>query len=204
MTAHFAFTDVETTGFDHYRNCVITLACFITDIDYNIIEVIDMKIRPDGAKDIVWSDGAEKVHGITWEVASEFRESKEMALEFLNTLSKYPPLIFVAHNAPFDARMIKGWLAKNDLYHEHYKIFKSREDTVELVKMANLTTGKSKSLGPVCKELGIEHDHHNALSDAKVLIEIHKRCSIVLNQEDTNLLQDRTLENYQGEIDVIN
>ena len=170
-----SFTDTETTGFDAYRNQVITLSSFVTDQDYNIITEFHGRFRPDGRKDIVWSDGAEKIHKITWEEAMEFptlKDESERYIEWLRSIED--DLDFVAHNMAYDRRMIKGTLFRHDLHfpwqnkHRHYT------DTIKLLKESSLDVGKSKSLGEVCKVLGIEHDHHDAKSDAFVLIKIHE------------------------------
>jgi DNA polymerase III epsilon subunit-like protein len=178
--AHYAFVDCETTGFDAFRHCVITMSIYVTDIAYQIVDEIHLRIRPDGAKDIVWSMEAQKVHGITWEEAQLFPSLAEQAEVLEQFLGKFPPLVFVAHNVAFDRRMIRGMLAKQDRQWAFYRAFPRFQDTVPMVKKSGLVSSKSKSLGPICKELGIAHDHHDAKSDAFVLIEIHKRCTEAL------------------------
>lgn len=196
-SAVYAFTDVETTGFDSLRNCVITLSTYVTDIHYNIIGEHHGKFRPDGAKDIVWSMGAEEIHKITWAEAIQFPPISESGEEFLKFLEQFPKLIFVAHNAPFDKRMLNGTLSKVDGHFRFNLAFNGMDDTVKMIKESGLTSGKSKSLGAVCIELGIEHNHHDAKSDAFVLIEIHRRCRAPKQDEFINDVEDRTFDEYQ-------
>jgi DNA polymerase III epsilon subunit-like protein len=181
--AHYAFVDSETTGFDAFRHCVITMSMYITDAAYQIVDELHLRIRPDGSRDIVWSLEAQKVHGITWEEAMLFPPLETQAKVLDEFLAKHPPMTFVAHNVAFDRRMIRGMLAKQDRQWAFYRAFPRFQDTVPLVKKSGLVGGKSKSLGPICKELGIAHDHHDAKSDAFVLIELHKRCSEALGND---------------------
>lgn len=174
--AKYAFIDVETSGFDSIRNQVLTLACYVTDGEYNILGEHHGKFRPEGKKDIVWSTGAEEIHGISWEEALKFPTIQESSEAFCNFLKRFGDLIFVAHNMPYDRRMLKGTLSRYDNHFDQYRTFIEYEDTVKLVKKSGLVSSKSKSLGAICKELGIEHNHHDAKSDAYVLIGIHKRC----------------------------
>jgi DNA polymerase III epsilon subunit-like protein len=84
----------------------------------------------------------------------------------------------------FDRRMVRGTLSKTDRHFRFYKCFPRFQDTIKLVKDSGLTTGKSRSLGVICQELGIPHDHHDARSDAKVLIQIHKLATSKLGKEN--------------------
>jgi DNA polymerase III epsilon subunit-like protein len=200
-TATYAFTDVETTGFDSLRNCVITLSTYITDADYNIIDEHHGKFRPDGSRSVCWSDGAEKIHGISWEEAMEFPEIDVASELFMTFIEQFPPLIFVAHNVAFDRRMIKGTLSKTDRHFRLSMAFKEYQDTVKMIKESGLVSSKTKSLGAVCKELGIAHDHHDAKSDAFVLIEIHRRCNQAPKGDEQLLTGfiDRTNDSNQGD-----
>jgi DNA polymerase III epsilon subunit-like protein len=191
--ACYAFIDTETTGFDSLRNQVLTLACYVTDEDYNILGEHYGEFRPDGARDIVWSDDAEKVHGISWERAMSFPSLKDSCSQFIDFIKAHGELTFVAHNMPYDRRMLKGTFCRVDGHFDLYQLFPKHEDTIKLLKDAGLISGKSKSLGGVCKELGIEHNHHDARSDAFVLIEIHKRCKQKKNMGNDALLVTDTV-----------
>jgi DNA polymerase III epsilon subunit-like protein len=182
-SACYAFVDCETTGFDPLRNCVLTLACYVTDSEYNLIGEHYGEFRPDGSKEICWGDEAEKVHGISWEQSQSFPDMGEASESFLAFLEKHPPLTFIAHNMAFDRRMVRGTLSKTDRHFRFYQCFPRFQDTIKIVKESGLTNGKSRSLGVICKELGIEHDHHDARSDAKVLIQIHKLATQKLSKE---------------------
>jgi DNA polymerase III epsilon subunit-like protein len=186
-----AFIDTETTGFDSIRNQVITLSCFITDLDYNILGEHHGYFRPEGKKDIVWSKDAEKVHGISYDEAMAYPTILESINAFYEFLGPYETLTFVAHNAAYDRRMLKGTFSRYDKHFRLGTIFREYEDTLKLVRNSGLVSSKSKSLGVICNELGIEHDHHNAKSDARVLIEIHKLCS---NKIQNTPILDNTME----------
>lgn len=177
---NYCFLDVETTGFDSIRNQVLTLACYVTDTDYNILGEHYGEFRPEGKREIIWSDDAAGMHGISYEEALRFPPIKDGISHFYSFIDEVAPggsLTFVAHNGAYDRRMLKGTFSR---YDEHFRlgtIFTTHQDTVKLLKDSGLISGKSKSLGKVCEELGIEHNHHDAKSDAFVLIEIHKRAT---------------------------
>lgn len=185
MEAYISPTDTETTGFDSIRNQVITLSTFMVDKDYNVIGEHHGKFRPEGKKEIVWSVGAEEVHKISYDEAMTFPPIKQACEEYLQFLHKFQRSIMVAHNLPYDRRMLKGTFSRYDLHFDLYNAFSDYQDTVKLVKDSGLVSSKSKSLGAVCKELGIAHDHHDAKSDAFVLIEIHRLCN---NRKGNNAL----------------
>lgn len=178
-TARYAFIDCETTGFDSIRNQVLTLACYVTDENYNILGEHYGEFRPEGKKEISWSEEAEKVHGISWDRALEFKSIGEASGDFISFLRSFKgaPLSFVAHNMAYDRRMLKGTLSRDSHHFEFGQCFSDYQDTIKLLKDSSLISGKSRSLGKVCAELGIEHNHHDAKSDAFVLIEIHKRAT---------------------------
>lgn len=182
--ATYCFIDVETTGFDPLRNGVLTLAAYVTDDSHNILGEHYGEFRPDGEKRIVWGDEAEKVHRISYETALNFPSIEDSSEQFLTFLEQYPPLTFVAHNMSFDRRMVRGTLSKTDRHFRFYQCFPRFQDTIKLVKDSGLVSGKSRSLGVICKELGIKHDHHDARSDAKVLIQIHKLAQEKLGKEN--------------------
>ena len=98
----YCFLDVETTGFAAMRHCVITLAAFVTDDTYQIIDHIYLEFRPDGSKKVCWTDEAEKIHKIPWEKAIAFPPLEESFFKLRDFLDRFAPLILVAHNMPFE------------------------------------------------------------------------------------------------------
>lgn len=184
MTPAYAFIDCETTGFAAMRHCVITLTCFVTDASYNILGDIDLKFRPDGSKEVCWTDKAQEVHGISWEEAITFPPIADSLEELKAFLDGFGPLPFIAHNVAFDKRMVRDLFNKtlhiSSVFDGYFPEF---QDTVKLLKESGLITGDSKNLGEVCRQLGIEHNHHDARSDAFVLIEIHRRCKEAHNKD---------------------
>lgn len=192
--AYYAFIDTETTGFDSIRNQVITLSCYVTTKDYELLGEHHGKFRPEGKREIVWSNEAEKVHGISYDEALSFPSIPEGIDAYLEFLRQFPSLIFVAHNTAYDRRMLKGTFSRYDRHFDLYGAFREYQDTLKMVKNSGLVSSKSKSLGVICKELGIDHDHHDARSDALVLIEIHKRCTMKI--QDTPIL-DNTMEDIE-------
>ena len=60
-----------------------------------------------------------------------------------------------------------------------------------MARRAGIVTGKVTKLNIICEALGIEHNHHDATSDARVLIPIHKACMEKLGGalEDNGVLE---------------
>ena len=81
-------------------------------------------------------------------------EKNNERLEFLGDS------VFVAHNADFDYRFLKG--AGKDL---GYYLTNECEDTL-LISRKKLTWLSNHKLNTVCDHFGIEFRHHRALSDA--------------------------------------
>jgi DNA polymerase III epsilon subunit-like protein len=173
------FLDLETSGFDPWRNSVLSLAWVITDDDYNIIDEFYHECAPDiGNRS--WSKDAERVHGFTELEHRQKTPPIDVCNKLLSFLDKYKGERRHVHyhaEARFDTRFLFAWLNKN-LDWNYYKIYEhihphSHINTIKLFKdKHNLP---SYSLDSLAKHVGITFNHHNALSDTKALVEICKR-----------------------------
>lgn len=183
----YCFLDTETTGFDSLRNQVISLAAYITDPDYNLLGEFSTGIRPVGSKDVVWSLQAEDVHGITWHEAREFPELPEVHELLVNFLNPWKrELVMVAHNMPFDRRMIKGTWSRIEKHNEILSYYRDFQCTLSMSRKSGLLPKKMTRLNHICEHLGIELDHHDAKSDAKALISLHR--FLTTNGQDNAIL----------------
>lgn len=78
-----------------------------------LIEKRDLYVRPDG---FVISEGAQGVHGITMEIATEKgRSIREVLDEFTQSLDKHSVGTLVAHNIGFDVAIIKSELLRMEI-----------------------------------------------------------------------------------------
>lgn len=154
----FVFIDTETTGFDADEDAVLTIACLVWE-NGQISNRREIFLNPGTRR---WKDAAVKVHGITKEEADRFPPATEGLKTLNDMLAAAQDAVFVAHNLPFDRKMLRG------MYH-HYDI-----DTPQLIESApQFDTmiwcqrfGLPKKLGDAVKAAGCPvYRAHNAMSD---------------------------------------
>ena len=162
----FVFVDTETTGIDRNKERLLEVAC---------IEVVDRQktgrqlhqyINPE--KPV--SDGAFRVHGISWEQVKEEPVFAQVAESIIDQLKGR---VFVAHNAPFDLGFLNMEFAKAGF---NFKIGRDVEvlDTLKLAK--EIYPGQKNSLDALCTRLSIDRSHrvyHGALLDTELLIQVY-------------------------------
>ena len=105
------FYDTETTGLplwgkpssDINQPHLVQLAAHLVDVDNrDIIQSIDLIVRPDGW-DIL--PEASAIHGISQEMAMDVGIREDLVIDMFLDLQSGRPRI--AHNQPFDARIIR-------------------------------------------------------------------------------------------------
>jgi len=172
--------DVETTGFDVWRNSLIEYSSIIAKADtFELVAQKTGHARPYSKK--YWSSDAELVHGITYNEAKKFPEPREAAIEWLKFLAPYKhkdnyPLLTVYHgNGNFDARWAEAFFAKCNLQFSWSKVASTKytESTLKLAK--NHLDIENFRLDTICEHLNIELEHHKAESDTLACYEIYKR-----------------------------
>jgi DNA polymerase-3 subunit epsilon len=78
--------------------------------------------------------------------------------------------IVVAHNESFDRNVLAKSMALHGLNYEDLNISKRWECTVKIYKSKGL---KPTKLSDCCREMGIELNHHEALSDARACAKLY-------------------------------
>lgn len=173
------FVDVETTGFDVWRNSLIVVSSVIATTELEFVDQYTGYSKPESKK--FWSDDAEEIHGFSWAEASKFPDPREACIEWLRWMKPYKhehnfPMLTVYHGrGRFDLRWMEAFFAKNKLWHSLQKVMKMdlNESTVDLAK-EHMEIDNFK-LDTVCSHLGIELDHHKAESDALACFKIYKQ-----------------------------
>ena len=105
------FFDTETTGLPAFKQPsdhpdqphIVQLAALLVDVPTRrVLSTLDVMVRPDG-----WliPDEAASVHGITTEMAADLGVPESLAVEML--LDLIGDRTRVAHNQPFDARIVR-------------------------------------------------------------------------------------------------
>lgn len=180
------------------QNSRLSTVCI--DCETNQNEIIDlyainldsgdhyrMKCKPAGK----WNKEAEAVHGITYDTAMTFGDPKEEIEKFIKWL---PECELVMHTLKVGYHFDWGMLVLMCLYYherEHFALYEKAKGIISTVEMAREATKKglfspprkkdkngsmraTYSLDALCKELGIELNHHDCQSDALATENIYK------------------------------
>lgn len=178
------FIDVETTGFDCWKNCVISLAWIITDDKNETVAEFYEECAPDSKKG--WNVEAEKIHGFTYEEQIKKQSNLDMVnnlFTFLDTNNVRTNLWYHA-NASFDYKFLFGLITKAadnrifDLWKyvlpnenvNTIKLFNQHLNRNEKGKLKPKKDRTSVALDKLCKYYGVGLEHHNALSDTRGLV----------------------------------
>lgn len=94
--------------------------------------------------------------------------------------------IVFAHNAIFDISVLKAMIEKYDLERPSIKF----GCTVKIAKKLWKDTLPNVKLNTISKYLEVNHDHHNALSDAKICVDIIERGIKVMGLCDSSELYE--------------
>lgn len=172
---HIVFLDVETTGFDPIKNDVTSLGAIITDSSLNEVGSFYTTVKPDMNKFI--SDDALKVSGFSLANLMIHTEQRDACILFMKFLKPYLecfPLTMVSHTVNnFDWRFIDWMFRKQELNFSLYKALRYdyQESTIKLGRDAGYPTNK---LNEWADRLNLSFNHHNALDDAKMCLEIYR------------------------------
>lgn len=162
----FAVIDVETTGF--YRtDRIVEVAVVLLDDSLRVEHEWATLINPHRHV------SASEIHGIT---ASDVAGAPDLPLVAPHLAALLDRRIIVAHNAPFDLRMLAAALVATAVHAPAELV------TVDTLRLARTCLGGPASLPVVAEYLSIDvPTHHDALSDARVTADILAR---LLHQHD--------------------
>jgi len=175
--------DCEFTNFDKYKGDMIALGLVEIFDDYTLGRENVFYLRPESSR--FWSDGAEKVHKISYFRASVFPERGETLdaiTEWLKGCESDGPIGAVYHgNGNLDPNWLKVTYEKESREYELYSYLSvnNSESTLKLSReyLKNLDSHK---LDEVAKYYDIELKHHDPLSDARACAIIY--CNIMQNK----------------------
>lgn len=123
------------------------------------------------------------IHHITENDVKNSPNFKELWKE----ISKYFKGIVIAHNAMFDLNVLKSLIEKYDLDIPNIKIACTLKISQKLWKEV-LPNCK---LNTISSYLEVEHNHHNALSDAYVCYKIIERAKRVTLSDDISMVMEK-------------
>jgi len=182
----YAITDIETSGRDPWRNEIIQIATIIADKEFKVVKTFNKYLKPERRS--YWDEGAEKIHGITWNKSRCFDNRDSVLNEYIHFLNSNCPdggHSFVAHALPFrssidffDRNFLFAFFWVRDLRTDFYKLFPEGKTISTIHKKRKLATQryqiKDQKLSTWADKLNFELDHHDALSDTKCCLEVLK------------------------------
>lgn len=156
----FAIIDVETTGF--YRSDrIVEVAAVLLDDRLRVEHEWATLINPHRHV------SASEIHGIT---ASDVAGAPDIRLVAPHLAALLDRRLVVAHNAPFDLRMLAAALSGTAVNAPAELV------TIDTLRLARICLGGPASLPVVAEYLSIDMpSHHDALIDARVTAEIFVR-----------------------------
>ncbi|SHN62591.1 3'-5' exonuclease [Desulfovibrio litoralis] len=142
--------DFETADYKTDSACAIGMAKIQ---DGKIINTFYSLIRPPRKK-IYFTN----IHGLSWDML----KNSPVFSELWNNIYEYiqGTTYFIAHNAPFDRRVLHGCCQSSNIQ------IPTQEFICTLSIARSSLKLPSNSLDNVCKHLGIEFKHHHAEDDA--------------------------------------
>ena len=169
--------DIECTSFDKVGGDILSVGLVEILEDLTLGREAEFFSRPESSK--YFTEGAQKIHGISYFKAQSFpprRESCISILHWLKPLIESFPLPFVYHgNGGFDHSWLKWHFAKEDLELSWSKAFPSSlvESTLKMAR-ENLKQLENHKLDTLSEFYGIPTDqHHSALPDARACARIY-------------------------------
>lgn len=157
----------------------ISLGAAIFDLQtFDVIETMYVEIKFNADK-YIWTDGAEKIHGLSREHLEKNGVTREeAAVELLNMMVKYidmdKDVMVLGHNVDFDIKFTKQLLEPFELM---FKVSHRHLDTSGM-GLILLNAWNSNELFDI---LGLpERKLHNALEDILMTIEAAKRMKLLV------------------------
>lgn len=161
--SRYLVLDVETPNRRNDRICAISA---IQIVDWVIADRFFMLVNPETYFEQFCID----LHGIT---ENAVRGSGTFPDVWRVIRDRFEGSTIVAHNAPFDIRVIESCCAAYGLPFKRPRYI----DTVQIARAA-LPQLAHHRLNDVCEAWGIALDHHNAESDCTACAEIFLRCAM--------------------------
>lgn|GEM_PF-782956 len=163
MAKRYLVLDVETPNRRNDRICAISA---IQIVDWVIAEKLFFLVNPEAEYEQFNID----LHGITEKTTVNAKTFPEI-WQILE--GRFNASVIVAHNAPFDIRVIESCCVAYglDFIRPQYV------DTVQLSRVA-LPELSHHRLNDVCEAWSIPLDHHDAESDCSACAEIFLRCAM--------------------------
>ena len=175
------FCDIETTGFDYWRNEILTLS--ISRHDYASLELddeLELTFKPSNLQHF----GGSEVHGFSISDTLEFEDKSESTsklIEFFeNTNCEHN--VFCCHalwryNTFFDWAFLLVHMIKfktEYFLRNHLNKLESTVNYFKHLQKNGLISVENFKLNTLCNHFKIALDHHDAKSDRVACFELYK------------------------------
>jgi len=176
------FFDTETTGIPAWKDPsdsehqphIVQLAAIVCDEDTGkVLSIMDVIVRPTDDWEIPAETTA--IHGITPEIAETYGVPEHLALDMF--LNLWRGSVCVAHNSPFDQRIIRIAMSRFNKNEAMKAAWKSSDGHLCTMSQARRIMGGSKP-----PKLSEAYEHftgkvlegaHSAIADARACMEIY-------------------------------
>lgn len=174
------FIDVETSGFNPWQHSILSMAIIVTDSELNEKAEFYEECRPNILNRKSWSVDAQKVHGFkpseVIKKQSETELCKKLYTFLRDNLNGERGVLWFHADSKIDYKFLIGVLFKN-MGSDYYDIYKyiqpyGHKNTMEYIRKKGF---RKYGLDKMANHYNIQFNHHNALSDTRVLLEICKR-----------------------------
>lgn len=174
------FCDLETTGFDYWRNEILTIS--IESRKYNTLDYVDRFSIDFKPHNLEYYGGVD-VHGISLSRALNFRPKLQSTNDLFDWLISHQSFhnVFCCHalyryNTYFDWAFLLAHAAKVNREFQLRKLFNKLESTIDFYK-ALQDSGKISvdnfKLNHLCDRFGIQLQHHDADSDMEACRDLY-------------------------------
>lgn len=171
--------DIETTGLDPTLHSAIEIAG-IVDIDGKAVLEFDYFVKPH--PDFEIDDYALQVNKISRDKMKKFPEIsithaqlKDMMGKYVDPYDKRDKFVIAGQNISFDLDFLSHFfMRQGDSYLGSFIDFRNRIELMDITRgLKALGFIENVKLEAVCKELNVNINAHNALSDIKATRELY-------------------------------
>ena len=187
MSNYYLATDTETGGFNENTADLLTAYFAILDENYQLIEELDLKLKPNDGRLPIAEAGALKVNGINLKAHLEdintisYKDGAEkvtnLIKKYLKKKGRYSNILLFGYNVGFDKRWLQKYLIPQDIWESmiHYKDVDVMQ-AVDFLKRAGWLPKELGTLATVVKYFEISVlNAHTAKGDVLMTIDVEKK-----------------------------
>lgn len=195
---NYLWYDTETTGLDADKSIPLTAYFAVCDKDLNIIDSLDLKLKPPSMEGILVEEGAMKVNGIDLEkhLADPetilFSEAEKKILELIERnkiKGKRKSFTQAGHNLDFDKRFVFKHIISQEKFEKdvHYRTLDTSSIT-NFLKDVGIFPDHLGNLSSLVEYFKIViKDAHTAKGDVTMNIEVYKNIKKMMAQSKTSM-----------------